>query len=286
NQRNDVYLRNLAQSLQAQINQELAAEATEESVKKVQDLVSADINVARRATEISPNSSANWATLASIYQTVMPIISGADSWAINSWQKAIDLEPKNPYSYTELGKTYAGIADLLSSGLQSSDEKVKAEAEAKVKENLAKAEENLNKAIVTKADYAPAHFELALVYGRQGKIKEAIDKLELIKADMPNDIGVSFQLGLLYAQNQEADKAIAELSRAVDLLPTFANARWYLAAIYEQQGKKDLALAQLEEILKTNPDNEIVKKKIDSLKNPPSSAAPLPEPIPEAAPAQ
>lgn len=286
NQRNDVYLRNLAQSLQAQINQELAAEATEESVKKIQDLVSADINVARRATEISPNSSANWATLASIYQTVMPIISGADGWAIDSWQKAIDLEPKNPYSSTELGKTYASIADLLSSGLQSSDEKVKAEAEAKVKENLAKAEENLNKAIELKADYAPAHFELALVYGRQGKIKEAIDKLELIKADIPNDIGVSFQLGLLYAQNNEEDKAIAELSRAVDLLPTFANARWYLAAIYENQGKKDLALAQLEKILETNPDNEIVKQKIDSLKNPSAAAAPLPEPIPEAVPAE
>jgi hypothetical protein len=48
-----------------------------------------------------------------------------------------------------------------------------------------------------------------------------------------------------------------------------------------------LALAQLEEILKTNPDNETVKQKMESLKNPPSAAtAPLPQPIPETAPAQ
>jgi tetratricopeptide (TPR) repeat protein len=284
NQRNDVYLRNLAQSLQAEISQELTSEATEEGMKKIQDLVAADINVAKRATELSPASSANWAALASIYQTVMPVISGADAWAVSSWQKAIELEPGSPYLYTELGKTYAALADLLAPNLQSKDEKVKAEAEAKVKENLSSAEENLNKAITTKADYAPAHFELALVYSRQGKIKEAIEKLEAIETDLPNDIGVAFQLGLLYAQNKELDKAAAELSRAVELAPNFANARWYLAATYEEQGKNDLALSQLEEILKTNPDNEVVKQKIDSLKKAPAGESEtLPAPIPEAA---
>ncbi|MFA5128976.1 MAG: tetratricopeptide repeat protein [Patescibacteria group bacterium] len=287
NQRNDIYLRNLAQSLQAQINQELAATPTEEGAKKIQELIAADINVAKRATEISPKNSTNWATLASIYQTIMSIIPGADEWAVSSWQKAIEFEPANPYLYTELGKTYAAMADLLAPNLQSKDDKVKAEAETKVKENLDKAEEQLNKAITTKADYAPAHFELALVYSRQGKVNEAISKLEEIKADLPNDIGVAFQLGLLYAQNKELDKAVAELERVVGLAPSFANARWYLAAIYEEQGKKDLALGELEEILKTNPDNEIVKQKIDSLKNPSTGEpAVLPTPIPETVPAQ
>lgn len=287
NQRNDVYLRNLAQSLQAQINQSLIDEPTEEGAKKIQELVTADINVAKRATEVSPKNSTNWAVLASIYQTIMAIIPGADEWAVSSWQKAIELEPANPSFYTELGKTYASMADLLAPSLQSKDDKVKADAEVKVKENLAKAEEQFNKAIQTKMDYAPAHFELALVYGRQGKVKEAISKLEEIKADLPNDIGVAFQLGLLYAQNQELDKAVTELERAVKLAPAFANARWYLAALYEEQGKKDLALIQLEEILKTNPDNETVKQKIESLKNPSAGeSAVLPNPIPEAVPAE
>lgn len=287
NQRNDVYLRTLAQSLQAQINQELAAAPSEEGAKKIQGLVAADINVAKRATELSPQNSANWATLASIYQTIMPIVPGADEWATSSWQKAIEFEPESPVFYTELGKVYVSMADLLSPNLQSEDKNTKGDAEAKIKEDLAKAEEQLNKAIEIKADYAPAHFELALVYSRQGKIKEAIGKLEAIKADLPNDIGVAFQLGLLYAQNKENDKAIAELERAIKLAPQFANARWYLAALYEETGKKDLAIQQLEEILKTNPDNETVKQKIDSLKNLPSApAAPLPQPIPEAAPAQ
>jgi tetratricopeptide (TPR) repeat protein len=287
NQRNDVYLRNLAQSLQAEINQAMAAKPSEDVAKKIQDLVAADVQVAKRATELSPKNSANWATLASIYQTIMSVISGADEWAVSSWQKAIELEPSSPYLYTELGKTYATMADMLAPSLQSKDEKVKTDAETKVKEYLAKAEEQLNKAVEIKADYAPAHFELALVYGRQGKINEAISKLETIQDSLSNDIGVAFQLGLLYAQNRELDKATAELEKAVELAPSFANARWYLAAIYEEQGKKDLALAQLEEILKTNADSETVKQKIESLKN---SAAeetvPLPNPIPETVPAQ
>jgi len=287
NQRNDVYLINLAQSLQAQINQELAAAPSEERVRKIQELVAADINVAKRATELSPKNSANWETLASIYQTVMPLIQGSDEWAISSWQKAIEFEPGNPYFYTELGKIYATMADMLAPSLQSKDDKVKADAEAKIKEYLTKAEEQLNKAIETKVDYAPAHFELALVYGRQGKINEAIGKLEIMQSSLTEDIGVAFQLGLLYAQNNELDKAIAELEKAVELAPNFANARWYLAAIYEEQGKKDLALAQLEEILKTNADNETVKQKIESLKNPAAEeTTPLPNPILETVPAQ
>jgi tetratricopeptide (TPR) repeat protein len=287
NQQNDIYLMNLAQSLQAQITEELRATPSDEETKKIQSLVTADLNVAKQAADLSPNNSANWATLASIYETIMPFISGADEWAVSSWQKAIDLEPSNPSFYTELGKVYESEADILSPNLQSTDEKTKGDAQAKIKEDLSKAEEQLDKAIELKADYAPAHFELALTYSRQGKIKEAISKLETIKAQLPNDIGVAFQLGLLYAQNKETDKATAELERAVKLAPNFSNARWYLAALYEEQGKTALAIAELEEILKANPGNQTVQQKLDSLKNPSAeTGTKLPNPIPETAPAQ
>jgi len=282
NRWSDTYLRNLAQSLLLQINQELNKEPSEERARKIQNLIASDINVAKRSTELSPKNSANWSTLASIYGTIMPIIPGADQWAITSWEKAIELEPKNPFFYTEFGKVYAGIADLAAPNLQAEDETTKKEAQIKINENLVKAEEQFNKAITLKGDYAPAHFELAMVYSRQGKIKEAISKLEAMRLNLPNDIGVAFQLGLLYYQNKEQDKAVTELERAVELAPNFANARWYLAAIYEEQGKKDLAIAQLEEILKTNPENETVKKKIEALKSPPAEIKPeIPEPLPE-----
>lgn len=284
---NDVYVRNLAQTLLAKINVELGTKPSEEGARKIQSLIATDINIGKQATVLGPNNSADWATVASIYQAIMSIIPGADQWAVTSWQKATELEPSNPFFYTELGKVYESVADLAAPDLGSKDEKTKNDAQSKINENLAKAEEQLNKAIALKSDYAPAHFELALVYGRQGKISEAISKMENIKANLPDDVGVAFQLGLLYAQNKEKDKAIAELERAVQLAPQFANARWYLAALYEDAGKNDLAIQQLEEILKTNPDNDTVKQKIESLKNPTANQpSPLPEPIPEAAPAE
>lgn len=282
NRWNDTYLRNLAQGLLVQINQELNLPPTEEGARKIQNLITADIDVARKTTEISPKNSANWATLASIYQAIMSIIPGADQWAITSWEKAIELEPGNPFFYTEFGKVYTGMADLLAPNLQAEDEETKKDAQTKIKEHLAKAEDQFNKAIKLKSDYAPAHFELAMVYSRQGKTEEAISKLEEIKRNLPNDIGVAFQLGLLYYQNKEQDKAVAELERVVELAPNFANARWYLASIYEEQGKKDLAVAQLEEILKNNPENKTVKRKLEALKSPPAeSPSEMPEPLPE-----
>lgn len=283
NRFNDVYFRNLTQSLLAEINQKLQKEPTEENFREIQNLIAAAVSAGKRATELSPKNASNWSVLASVYQTIIPLqISGTDEWAVNSYSKAIELEPDNPFLYTELGKVYTSIADLKTQKLEGASEELKKTLQSEIKENLAKAEEQFGKAINLKSDYAPAHFELALIYSRQGKTGEAISKLEAMKVNLPNDIGVAFQLGLLYYQNKEQNKAIVELERAVKLTPNFANARWYLATIYEEQGKKDLAVAELEEILKTNPENETVKKKLEALNSPPSAeSAPIPEPIPE-----
>jgi tetratricopeptide (TPR) repeat protein len=281
NRFDDVYFMNLTQSLLAEINQKLQEEPNEQTGREIQNLFTAAVDAGKRATELNPENSSNWSVLASVYQTFIPFqISGADEWAINSYNQAIELESDNPFFHTELGKVYASVADLRNQKLAGATDELKTTLQDEIKDNLAKAEEQFNKAIDLKSDYAPAHFELALVYNRQGKTKEAISKLEMMKDNLPNDIGVAFQLGLLYNQNKEQDKAIAELERAVKIAPNFANARWYLATIYEEQGKKDLAIAQLEEILKTNPDNETVKKKLEELKNPAAAeSAPLPEPI-------
>jgi len=276
----DLYFKNFAQSLLLSINNEINIEVTEDRTRKIQNLTTLSINSAKKAIELSPQNSTNWSVLASIYQTVLPFIGGADSWAINTWSKVIELEPNNPISYNELGKTYLTIADLI---LGSGGERPKTEVQTEVRENLAKAEEQFNKAISLKSDYVPAHFQLSLVFSRQGKTKEAILKLEAMRYSLPNDVGISFQLGLLYYQNKETDKAVAELKRTLELAPKFANARWYLAAIYEEQGEKDLAIAELNKILKEDSANKTVKDKIKMLESKVVvEPAPLPTPLPEA----
>src|SRR3989339_170539 len=278
NRWNDIYFKNFAQSLLLSIGNEISLEATEERAKKVENLTALSLNSAKKAIALSPQSSTNWSVLASVYQTVMPFIDGAGGWAIESWKKAIELEPNNPVFYNELGKTYITIADLI---LGNSGERPKNEVQSEVRENLTKAEEQFNKAIELKSDYVPAHFQLSLVFSRQGKTKEAIAKLEAMRYSLPSDLGISFQLGLLYHQNKETDKAIAELKRTLELEPKFANAHWYLAAIYEEQGEKSLAIKELRKILREDPENKTVNDKLEMLENKiVENPAPIPTPLP------
>jgi tetratricopeptide (TPR) repeat protein len=277
NRWNDLYFKNFSQSLLLYLNKELNLEPNEERTQKIQSLTAVSIDSAKKAIALSPNNSTNYSVLASVYQSVLPFIGDADAWAIDTWQKAIALEPNNPVFYNELGKVYITIADLT---LNNGAERPKGEVQKEVRENLAKAEEQFNKAIELKNDFVPAHFQLSLVYGRQGKTKEAISKLESMRYSLPSDIGVSFQLGLLYYQNKETDKAIAELKRTLELAPKFANAHWYLAAIYEEKGDNELAIIELKKILNDDSENKTVKDKIEMLRNKPSAVAPLPTPLP------
>lgn len=275
NRFNDAYFRNLAQGFLIKINQTLSLPPTKEGAKEIQNQLEAAIITGKKATELGPKNSANWSVLASIYGTSLPLgIPGADEWAINSYNKAIELEPNNPFLFTELGKIYLASADLLNQKTANLEGGEKAEAEKKAKENLDKAKEQFSKAISLKQDYYPAHFQSALVLIRQKETDEAIKKLEALKDILPTDIDVSLQLATLYYQNDQKDKAVLELKRILEFVPNFANARWLLAKIYEEQDEKSKAIAELEEILKTDPENEQVKKKLEELKAPAEPAEP------------
>ncbi len=280
NRFNDAYFRNLAQGLLIKINQTLSLEPTEERAKEIQNHFESAVIVAKRATELGPKNSANWIVLASIYGTILPIgVPGADEWAVNSYSKAIELEPANPLLFTELGKIYLTAADFEKQKAASLEGGAKAEAEKKAKENLEKAKEQFLQALSLKSDFTPAEFQLALVLARQEKTDEAIKKLEMLREVLPTDIDVSLQLAMLYYQEEQKDKAVSELKRILEFVPNFANARWLLAKIYEEQGEKSEAISELEEILKTDPENEQVKKKLEELKAPSAPKEPEKEEI-------
>ncbi|MFC1638827.1 tetratricopeptide repeat protein [Patescibacteria group bacterium] len=286
NQSNDVYLRNLSLALIAKGNQllnepmglEKGEEESDEDFKNRQRaeaserlraasaLTAQAVNIARRGTEINPANVANWSVLAAVYQGLMGVTEGADVWAQESFEKAIELEPNNPKLHTELGKILLAQAGQASAGLETEDEAAKAEAQAKVDELLGQAVDSLNRAVELKGDYAPAHFNLSLALDRQGKLDEAITKMENVVRLNPTDVGVGFQLALLYYRSDRKDDAISLMESVVRLSPTYANARWYLSAMYDERGEKDKAIAQLEKVLETNPGNELIQRRLDQLK--------------------
>jgi cytochrome c-type biogenesis protein CcmH/NrfG len=284
----DLITRNLSQSYLLKIQAVIANDKLDQQDRANQVLLYTDgaVAAARSAVALSPEDASNWAQLGSIYAAIAPYVGNAADEAIKAYGEASRLDPTSPVYQTETGKVYIQMADIAGVDAQNAkSDDAKNAAKAKGAEALTKANAQFEKALKLKGDYAPAGFQLALVLDRQGKIKDAISKLEEVRSQATTDVGVALQLGLLYYRNDDKDKAQAELERAVRLLPSFVNARWYLSMIYEENGKYDEAIKQVEEIIKLVPDNTDAKKRLADLKDKKGGAPASPSgqlnPLPE-----
>ncbi|MBI4713836.1 tetratricopeptide repeat protein [Candidatus Uhrbacteria bacterium] len=249
NRFDDRFYRTLSQALLLQANDQLknASSETEFSQKDreyLQALFASSVNAAVRATELSPRNALNWLARGLVYRELINSVSDASKFAIEAYQKAVALEPLNPEMLNELGIAFAFASDDDS------------------------AEKTFRKAIELKANYAPAHYQLALLYEKQGRLDDAIGKMESVAKYNMKDVGVAFQLGQLYMRrNVEGDLARAKnaFSYAISLAPSFSNARWFLATIFEQEGNVQAVIEQIQKVLELDPDNTIAKSRLDRL---------------------
>ncbi len=299
NGRNNAYLRNLALAYLARADATLAAAprmdqkpgerkqdydvrvafARQEQIKTVSGDTVAAVNTAKAATAMEPKNVAAWSVLASIYARLMGVTDGADDWALKSFQSVLELEPNNPSTHTEIGKVYVFQSDQAKQEAAAlKDDQAKKDAQKKSDDALENAVDEFTKAIALKSDYAPAHYNLALVYDRQGKLKDAIKKMESIIPTNAKDVGLGFQLALLYYRDGRKDDAIRMLEAVVRLSPNYSNAMWYLAAMYEEKGKIDGAVALLTKVKELNPGNDLVTQRLNNLsrKRPIPAGLPLP----------
>jgi len=281
NRLNDVYYRNLSQAYLIKVGQALQGANSPDKTTQVNALVSAAIDTGTRATQISPSNVDNWSNLAVIYQAIASFTRGADEFAIKGFQEALKREPNNPVFFDEIGKIYILRSDAYRTLLSSSDAKTKADAQANVQSELDNAAKALNQAIQVKPDYAPAHYDLGILYEREGRLKDAITKLEQVLTVNNKDVGVGFQLAILYYRNGEKDKATNLFEQIVQLQPDYANARWYLSVLYEEQGKYADAIAQVQAVAKTNPGNQLISQRLAQLqKELDTKSKPATQPIP------
>lgn len=254
---NDFYWQELSQ-LYIQ-NIQAIAESTdlsqEEATKKIQLYINNAVNSAKMAVDSNPENIANWSVRGFIYQSLIGIVGGTKDWAISSYERAEQLEPTNPYFPTQ-----AGISLLKEAGTLAQDKKEERE------KLLSDAQEKFEKAIELKADYAPARFQMAMVYQAIGKEAEMLAELEKTKGLAPNDIGLAFQLGLIYYQREDFERAKTELERTIGLSPDYANALYFLGLTYEKLNRRDNAIRVFEKILVLNPDHPIATAVLNNLK--------------------
>lgn len=286
NKLNDVYYRNLSQAYLIRVGQVYQAAATPERARQLEPLVRAAIDTGTRATTIDPMNVDNWSNLAVVYQAIASFYPGADEFALKNFQEALKREPNNPIFYDEMGKIYILRSDAYRTLLSSKDATVRANAENNVKNELEKAASALNQSIQVKPDYAPAHYDLGILYERQGRLKDAVTKLEQVLKVNNKDVGVGFQLAILYYRNGEKIKASDLLTQITRMEPNYANARWYLSVLLEEQGQYDEAIAQVQQVELMNPNHQEIKDRLLKLTqerdaNSKPASQPLPAPVRE-----
>ena len=253
----DLYWRDLSQLYLSRLNEISQDSSLSQDQKREQSqtVIQSAVNAVQRAVASAPANIANWNVQGFVYRSLIGV-PGADALALAAYEKAKELEPSSPFSWTELGRVYILQAQSLASDKAKETERAAA---------LESALGNLQKAIELKADYAPAHFLTAAVYEQQGKEDEAIAKLEETKTVAPNDTGLAFQLGTVYWQKKDFNKAQAELERAISLNANYSNARYILGLVFDAKKDKAKALEQFNKIAELNPGNEEVQKIIANI---------------------
>jgi Tfp pilus assembly protein PilF len=220
----------------------------------VQVAISKGIKALNKATKINPQNVANWNVRGFFYRNLIGIQT-AGELSLESYKKATQLEPASPFAFGELGRVYILMAqDFAKKG----DDKGRSDS-------LRYAKKNLEKALALKPDYAPAHYLLAVVYDQQGKLDEAIAKLEETKRFAPKDAGLAFQLGVLYWRKRNLENARKEFERAIEINPNYSNARYMLGLVYDRLGEIEKAKEQFQIVLKLNPENKEVKEILENL---------------------
>lgn len=248
----DLYWRDLAQMHLTQA-QEVAANPELDDAQKQQQsssAVSSAVAAAGQAIALSPENIANWNVQGFVYRSLLGV-PGAETFAIASYEKAAELEPASPFSWTELGRIY-----ILNSANLGEEQK---------QESLNIGLEKLTRALQLKPDYAPAHYLTAIAYDQQGKAEEAIAKLEETSMVASGDMGLAFQLGVIYWRKGETSKAQGEFERIIRNDPNHANARYMLGLVYDKDKQKEKAIAEFTRVLELNPGNEEVEKILSNL---------------------
>ncbi len=114
---------------------------------------------------------------------------------------------------------------------------------------LEEAEEAYQKLLDLKPGDLSGHVNLALVYLKQNKYKEAETKIKKALKKAPDNPDIRMISAKYFELTQQPDKAIGELEKIIEKNPDYAMALYNLAGMYEQLGGQD-APANREKYLK------------------------------------
>ncbi len=167
NSSSDLYFRQLSQVYLSQLlkkAQDLTSTPTQEESTAMQSLVANSVNSAKYATDLNPKSTNNWSVRGYVYQNLFGILDDAGTWALNSYDEALKLDPNSPYFYFQKGN----VNYILAVRTEATDRNKKIEY-------LNKSKEFLEKAVSLNANYSNALYSLGVVYDALGEKTKATE---------------------------------------------------------------------------------------------------------------
>ncbi len=267
----DVYYRDLSIVHLALAKEKITEKGLENLTPEESNYISTRFKSALQSLEqaktLNPADSLNLVSIANLYKEFIILQKSSGEKAIENYQKAIELDPKNPEIYQSMASVQITLADLetleSNSGKQAGD---KIELPQKSLEYLAMAEDYLKKALKIKPDHVGANISLVGLYEKKGETEKALNKaIENIEI-YPNAAELQMDLGRIYYQQEDYNQAEIYLSKAIKLNPQYANARYLFGLVLDKQGKRAEAIKEFEKIQETNEDNELLQTIIDNLK--------------------
>jgi tetratricopeptide (TPR) repeat protein len=179
NPASDLYFMQLSQVYLSNLQNELknaTATPSDDEKNKIQMLISNSVNAAKIAANLNPENSSDWANLGYIYQSLNGFIGDSLTWATNSYDQALTLDPNNPYLLSE-----EGAIDFVSAqglGQDKAGQKSQLLSQAQVK---------LEKAVSLNQNYSNGLYYLGLVYDALGSKDKAIQEFTKVQQLNPSD---------------------------------------------------------------------------------------------------
>jgi len=148
----------------------------------ITQLVQQAIREGKATVTLNPQRANNWEVLARIYQSIIPIAQGSDTFAIQAYSQAVNLDPLNANLRIALGGVYYALGRY--------DEAI----------------QTFQTAVLSKPDLANAHYNLAIAHREKGEIQKAIDQMNAV-------------LSLVSKDSKDYEVAQAELENLQKKLP-------------------------------------------------------------------
>ena len=149
----------------------------------------------------------------------------------------------------------AALLALLAFLAAASDSAIESAAKALDQEDYAKAVELLEKVVADEPDNHNARFNLAFAYTEIEQLPKAIEHYEIVVEQQPELPSARVNLSSLLIQEKEFSRAVPHLEVLAAARPDDFDARFFHAHALSKAGQHEDAIGAYEQALKLNPDS-------------------------------